>query len=276
MIRIGPAGWSYKDWEGPVYPPGFPKGSQLALLARHVDTIEVNTSFYRVPSPALVDGWIRKVEGNPDFRFTLKAWQGWTHEGREGGPESEQFRQALGLLAGAGRLGLVLFQFPWSFKDSPEARDRLRNLGALFPDHPRGVEVRHGSFDTPEFFAFLEAEGLAFANIDQPVIGASLAPTERFTAPPAYIRFHGRNYAKWFAGGEAWERYDYLYPTAELEPWTARVRALAPRGDVYIILNNHYRGQALQNARDLGRVLGLSKPDFELPLGPPFGPLRLT
>ena len=267
MIRIGPAGWSYKDWEGTVYPPGFPKGSQLAILARHMDTVEVNTSFYRVPSPALAEGWLRKVEGNPDFRFTLKAWQGWTHGSMPGGPEAERFREVLDLLAGAGRLGLVLFQFPWSFKDSPAARERLKELGALFPDHPRGVEVRHGSFGTPDFFAFLSAEGLAFANIDQPVIGASLAPTGCFTASPAYVRFHGRNYAKWFARGEAWERYDYLYTGAELEPWAATVKSLAPRGDIFVILNNHYRGQALQNARDLGRILGLSKPNFELPLG---------
>ncbi len=261
MIRIGPAGWSYKDWEEAVYPRGFPKGSQLAFLARRLDTVEVNTTFYRVPSPTLAEGWLRKVEGNPDFRFTLKAWRGWTHEGKGGGEEAGRFREVLDLLAGSGRLGLVLFQFPWSFKNSPEARDRLTALGALFPDHPRGVEVRHASFDDPEFFAFLAARGLAFANIDQPVIGASLAPTERRTAPPAYVRLHGRNYDKWFARGEAWERYDYLYSDAELEPWARRVRALAREGDVYVILNNHYRGQALRNARDLGRLLGLNRPD---------------
>ena len=270
MIRIGPAGWSYKDWEGPVYPPGFPKGSQLALLANQMNTVEINTSFYRVPSPALVEGWLQKVEGNPDFRFTLKAWQGWTHEGRAGGEEAGLFRIGLDRIAAAGRLGLVLFQFPWSFKDSPAARERLRALAGLFPGHPHGVEVRHASFDTPEFFAFLEERGLAFANIDQPVIGASLAPTERFTAPPAYVRFHGRNYAKWFARGEAWERYDYLYSTQELEPWAARIRTLAQEGDVYVILNNHYRGQALRNARDLMAMLDLSVtlPAAPLKLGP--------
>jgi uncharacterized protein YecE (DUF72 family) len=276
VIRIGPAGWSYPDWEGVVYPPGFPKSSQLALLAGRTDAVEVNTSFYRIPSPALAEGWARKVEGNPGFRFTVKAWRGWTHDGEPADRGAEAFGDALRPLQDAGRLGLVLFQFPWSFKDGPEARARLDALAARFAGLPCGAEVRHGSFHDPGFLAFLRERAWAFANIDQPVIGDSLPPTGERTASAAYVRFHGRNYAKWFAHGEAWERYDYLYSPQELEPWAARIRALAKEGDVYVILNNHYRGQALRNAADLGRLLGTGRPDGTLPLLLQAGPLRLA
>lgn len=269
MIRIGPAGWSYKDWEETVYPPRFPKGSQLALLAPYLDTVEVNTSFYRIPSPALTGGWVRKVEANPDFKFTLKAWEGWTHERMIQPPAVEAFRAALEPLREAGRLGLILFQFPWSFKDGSSAREHIDELAGRFAGLPCGAEVRHGSFNTAEFFAFLRDRQWAFANIDQPVIGDSLPPTGERTAPVGYVRLHGRNYKKWFAHAEAWERYDYLYPRAELEPWAERVRALAREGDVYVILNNHYRGQALRNAKDLAGLLGLPKPGLDLPLSVP-------
>ena len=86
MIRIGPAGWSYADWEQTVYPLRLPKSAQLGFIAQSFPTIEINSSFYHIPSPTMAEGWCAKVAAFPDFKFTLKAYQGWTHEGSIHGP----------------------------------------------------------------------------------------------------------------------------------------------------------------------------------------------
>jgi len=266
MIRIGPAGWSYADWEGTVYPPRLPKASQLSFISRGFPTIEVNSSFYRIPAPTMVETWCRKVQDLPEFRFTLKAFQKWTHEGVVEEADVHAMRIALGILAGHGRLGMMLLQFPYSFKPGPEAEQRIGRIREAFPDHPLAVEVRHRSFEDEAFFEFLRARSMAFANIDQPSISGNLDPTCVRTAPQAYVRFHGRNAAKWFSHEETWERYDYLYSRQELEPWADRIRTLAKEGDVYVILNNHFRGQALQNARDLQQMLDLCETPSQSPL----------
>ena len=260
MIRIGPAGWSYADWEQTVYPLRLPKSAQLGFIAQSFPTIEINSSFYRVPSPTMAEGWCAKVAAFPDFKFTLKAYQGWTHEGTMDAVDVDRMKACLDILAGHGRLGLLLFQFPYSFKPGPAAFDRLDQLHAALHPWPCGVEVRHRDFNSDEFFDFLRERSLGFANIDQPSLSGNLGPTCVRTAPTAYVRLHGRNAEKWFSHGETWERYNYLYSREELVPWADRIRTLAGDGEVYVILNNHYRGQALQNARNLQEMLEIPPP----------------
>ncbi|HVR44119.1 MAG TPA: DUF72 domain-containing protein [Thermoanaerobaculia bacterium] len=256
-IRIGPAGWSYKDWEGIVYPaaPGR-RFDPLAFLADSFDTIEVNSSFYRIPPPGHAASWVRRTAANPEFRFAAKLWRGFTHQTDAAAGDADAFRRFLAPLAESGRLGALLIQFPWSFKDSPESRLRLERLFEAFRDYPAVVEFRHGSFQQEEIFELLAAHRVGFANIDQPLFGDSVRPAAVATAPLAYIRLHGRNYAKWFEHEESWERYDYLYTKEELAPWVERARALAAEHEVYVITNNHFRGQAIVNALDLQRELG--------------------
>jgi uncharacterized protein YecE (DUF72 family) len=257
MVRVGPAGWSYKDWEGVVYPTHGSRFDPLEYLAHYFDTIEVNSSFYRIPPPSNGRSWARRVGGNDAFRFTVKLYRGFTHEAE--GPaagDAAAFREMLDPLAGEGRLGGVLIQFPWSFKDGPEARTRLSRIVDEFASYPLAVEVRHGSFQSPDFLDFLTGRGVAFVNIDQPIFGNSIRPSAIVTGPIAYVRLHGRNAEKWFAHEESWERYDYLYSPEELEPWVGRARELAEKRDVYVVTNNHFRGQAIVNALDLKRGLG--------------------
>lgn len=257
MIRIGPAGWSYDDWNGVVYPAATRKFDPLEYLARHFDTIEVNSSFYRTPPPTHSKSWVRRVAANPDFRFTTKLFKGFTHDAGFPPPaEVAAFRRYLEPLAEEGRLGAVLAQYPWSFRNTESAVHRISETAEALAPYPLVVEVRHRGFDDAHFFALLERLGVGFANIDQPVIGESLGPTAVATAPTRYVRFHGRNYEKWFHHEEAWERYDYLYSEEELEPWARTVTSLAQKGDVYVITNNHFRGQAIVNALDLRRAVG--------------------
>jgi uncharacterized protein YecE (DUF72 family) len=257
-IRIGPAGWSYTDWEGTVYPPHRSKFDHLAYLSSFFDTIEINSPFYRIPPITHAKSWVRRVSSNPDFKFTTKIFRGFTHDAAElAAGDVDAFRIYLDPLASANRLGAVLLQYPWSFKNSDESRDKLAQLFANFRDYPLALEVRHATFQNDEFFAFLNEHGVAWVNVDQPQFHDSVKPAETTTGPLAYVRLHGRNYEKWFAHKESWERYNYLYSKEELAPWVDRIRGMAKEKDTYVVTNNHFRGQAIVNAVELEGALGI-------------------
>jgi uncharacterized protein YecE (DUF72 family) len=247
--RVGVAGWSYPDWEGVVYPKA-PRFDGLSYLATLFDTIEINSSFYRIPATRATASWAKRTRANPEFRFTLKLYKGFTHERTATSEEERAFAGALAPLADAGVLGAVLLQFPWSFKNDPESLDYLSATLERFYRLPLVVEVRHASWNQGEFYSFLAERGVGFCNIDQPLIGRSLAPSERATSPVGYVRLHGRNYRDWFredAGRDA--RYDYLYSEEELDPWVEKISEVSgTASSTYVITNNHFRGQAVVNA----------------------------
>ncbi len=256
-IRVGPAGWSYKDWEGVVYPPHGSKFDPLGYLARYFDTIEINSPFYRIPPPAHAKSWVKRVAENASFRFTTKIFRGFTHDAAPfADADVKAFRNYLDPLMEAGRLGAILIQFPWSFKNTPESRAKLAWLFEAFEDYPKSLEVRHATFQEPEFHAFLNDREVGWVNVDQPLFHDSVKPADTVTGPVGYARLHGRNYEKWFAHGESWERYNYLYSAQELAPWVERIEHMAKSRDTYVITNNHFRGQAILNAGDLKESLG--------------------
>jgi len=262
----GTAGWSYEDWDGIVYPA--PKGRgfhPLSYLAGFINIIEVNSTFYRPAPPAMVRSWLKRLEGHPDFLLSLKLYQAFTHP--RGGftrNEVDEVRIAADLVRLEGRLAAMLVQFPWSFRNSPENAEYLRRLLGLFAGLPLAVEVRHASWDTPGFYELLGEAGAAFCNIDQPLFDDSIKPSAVSTTPDfAYVRLHGRNYENWFresAGRD--ERYNYLYAADELEGWIARIKELGSKsGKVYVITNNHYRGQAMANALQIRNMISGEKVD---------------
>ena len=267
-LRVGPAGWNYKDWEGTVYPSGLSRSfDPLAFLADYFDTVEINSSFYSPPNPAAAASWALRVHNNSRFRFTAKAWQRLTHERAEASQEStaaacDTVRQSMAPLVEKGQLGALLIQFPWSFRYSAENLDHLALLARLLGGFPLVVEVRHGSWDREGFYAFLREQSMGFCNVDQPVIGNSLRPSGRVTAPVGYFRLHGRNYQNWFkedAGRDA--RYDYLYSKAEVQEVARLIRTVKQDAEeTYAITNNHFRGQALVNALDILEELDASPP----------------
>lgn len=267
-VRVGPAGWSYDDWKGIVYPAPMPKRLHpLAFLSGFFDTVEINSSFYHPPSPKHCAAWARHAAGNPRFKFTLKLWERFTHQRQpEPTPEdARQFTEGIEPLAAAAKLGAVLIQFPWTFKRTPENRAWLARLTEWFSAYPLAIEVRHASWDRPEFYAALAERGIAFCNIDQPIFAQSIKPSDYVTARLAYVRLHGRNYEAWFrqsAGRD--ERYNYLYPPGELQPWIEKIENIRRQAEeVYIITNNHYRGQAAANAFEIQAALG--KTDLAVP-----------
>lgn len=257
-ILVGPAGWSYADWEGIVYPRSKPRGfHEAAFLAQYFDTIEINTSFYNPIRAEVAQSWVEKVQGNPSFKFTAKLWKGFTHERSASLKDEKACKQGLDPLAAAGRLGAVLIQFPWSFKNTRQNHEYMSGLFMQFMEYPLVVEVRHSSWNQPEVFDWLRTLGVGFCNIDQPVIGRSLAPTDQVTMPVGYVRLHGRNYEHWFTSNEhPEERYNYLYNLEELKPWAERVRQIARNAEVvFVVTNNHFQGKAIANALQLISIL---------------------
>jgi uncharacterized protein YecE (DUF72 family) len=254
-IRIGPAGWSYKDWEGIVYPqkPGS-KFDPLAYLARFFNTIEINSSFYRPPTASTTNLWIERVSHNPNFIFTAKLNRLFTHErGKATDEDEKEFREGMEPMTAAGKLGALLLQFPWSFKNTDEDRTYLFKLLQRFRDFPLVLEIRHSSWNTAAIYESLAEAGVGICNIDQPLFSKSIKPAALSTSPIGYIRLHGRNYQDWFRDkAPRDDRYNYLYTVDQLEPWIDRIKEIAQKTkETYVITNNHFRGQAVVNALEM-------------------------
>ncbi len=276
ILRVGPAGWSYPDWAGYVYPLRRPKGfHEASYLAEFFDTIEINTSFYQPLRPDHAAQWIDRVAANPRFVFTAKLWQRFTHDIRSttsgaSAADERAVRAGFDVLRAANRLGAVLLQFPFSFHRTAETVAYLSAVIRRFADYPLVVEVRHASWDSPETLELLHSSGVSFCNIDQPIIGRSLGPAAQATSAVGYVRLHGRRYDTWFSDDAripAHERYNYLYSAEELAPWVARVRKVTERArETFVVANNHFQGKSVVNALQLINSLTGSKVKVPEPL----------
>lgn len=285
-VRYGTAGWSFADWYGPFYPKppvesgpgplfcgqpaqapdpdvGLAKRDPLRFYARYFDAVEVNSSFYRVPSGETVERWLRTTAGvGPrPFVFTFKVPQTATHAGDLG--ELDAFRAALAPAQAAGRLAGVLLQFPHGFAATHEHRQRLRAIAERLGDLQPVAELRHVSWGRGPTAAELRALGCAWARIDQPQRDDTLGAEVPLTSEAlAYVRLHGRNAEAWWnpkAGRD--QRFDYLYTPGELGDWARQIEALSGMAaKTIVIANNHYRGQAPANAIELRRLHGEAAP----------------
>jgi len=270
-VRIGPAGWSYADWNGYVYPRKRVKGfHEATYLAEFFDTIEINTSFYNPLKPEIAKQWVERVAANKQFLFTAKLWQRFTHDRAGSAADEKLVRAGFEPLGEAGKLGAVLLQFPFSFHRTRETTAYLAQLLKRFADFPLVVEVRHATWNVPEAFELLAEHDAGFCNIDQPLIGRSMGATHEATSPVGYVRLHGRRYDTWFSDDEnvpSHERYNYLYSMEELKPWAERVEKLEKSArEVYVIANNHFEGKAVVNALQLIAALRGEKVKVPEPL----------
>ncbi len=258
-LYVGPAGWQYDDWYGTVYPSPRPRGfDPLAYVASYFNLIEINSTFYRVPAPATCRSWLEHVAIHPRFLFTAKAHQSFTHRDDSSAVDRAEFVRAMAPLYDGGRLGAVLLQYPWSFRFDASSRRRLDGLVDDLAALPLALEVRHATWESDPAKAYLAEKAITVCGIDQPVIGESLSPYQFMAGGAgAYFRFHGRNYKHWFAAGAGRDlRYDYLYPESELSPWAEVIRRAADTSErVFVVLNNHFRGQGPANAFELAAML---------------------
>ena len=279
-IRVGTSGWSYPSgkgtWNGIFYPRqpprrprGTPKFDELAFYAEHFDTVEVNSSFYRVPAVAAVKKWAGRTPR--DFEFSLKLYQKFTHPdmfaratggdpAKLGGRDVDEFRAAIDPLADAGKLGALLAQFPASFKNEPESRGYLEWLLKAFRDYPVAVELRHRSWseDPGELASTLSAYDAALAQIDEPKFKTSIRQTLLPNVKSFYyLRLHGRNAAQWWKHDSSEDRYNYFYSADELQPFAAAAEAASREvKKAYLYANNHFSAKSVANAAILKTQLG--------------------
>jgi uncharacterized protein YecE (DUF72 family) len=239
-VRIGCSGWQYADWRGSFYPQGEPQRRWLELYAQRFDTVEVNNTFYRLPSRDAVAAWVTQT---PDgFTFSVKASRYLTHIKRltDLGDGIARFYERIEPLIEAGRLGPVLWQLPGNFRRDDE---RLRAWLQALPDGLHTIEFRHPSWFAPPVMAALREHAVALTIGDHP---ERPFQTGAATAPWRFVRFH------YGARGRAGN-----YSATEIDTWARRIAQWRRREAVWAYFNNDWRGFAPANARLLARQLGV-------------------
>ena len=289
-LRIGTSGWNYPSgegtWNGLFYPAtrskraGTATFDELTFYAEHFDTVEVNSTFYGQPRADVTRGWAARTP--PEFEFSLKLYQKFTHPkmfraaalksapGAEGSlldllaqvtqSDIDDFRAGIEPLAGAGRLGALLAQFPPSFTDTPATRDYLAQVLRAFSDYPVAVELRHRSWSDAigDTLSMLNAFGAAWVQIDEPKFRFSIR--QNFLPNVTsfyYMRLHGRNAAQWWQHAKSEDRYNYLYSAGELKEFSdvaGAAKQLVKKS--YLYTNNHFASKSVVNAVMLKAQLG--------------------
>ena len=246
-IQIGTSGWEYPEWVGPVYPRAGAH-DHLQIYTRLFPIVEVNSTFYALPPPSRAARWVERTPAG--FRFAAKFPQEITHERRlvDVAEPIQRFLKVVEPMQSAGRFAAGLVQLPPSLAFDEATVRRFYEL--LPPSLPVAVEFREPSWLSPESFDLLREFHLAYVIVDEPVLPIRL----EVTGPFAYVRWHGH-------GAPVW--YDYRYSPEELSAWVPRLRALEDRTDrIYGFFNNHFRGDAVQNASQLSEALGLAPPPW--------------
>jgi uncharacterized protein YecE (DUF72 family) len=273
-IYIGTSGWSYPrgegSWTGYFYPTK--KINELEYYSQFFNTVEINSSFYKPPSPRYVEKWARSVP--EDFLFTVKLWQKFTHPGMYEEASGEEailypedvdlFYESIEPLIRYGKLGALLVQFPPSFRNNGFGRRALNGIIRIFSRYNLAVELRHKSWsddaDTAELF---RQNNVSWVRIDEPLFSSSIAVDLPLTSLMAYFRFHGRNREMWWKGNSQ-TRYRYLYPPGEMEELVNKVKIVASKANqTFVFFNNHWQGYAPRNAVSMLRALHL--PFKEIP-----------
>ncbi len=257
-LHIGTCGFSYRDWIGPFYPAGIKPLEMLPYYAQHFGCVEIDSTYYAIPQPRLFEGMDRRTP--PNFRFTVKAPGSITHLPADAAPVEEEaasFREALEPIRASGKLAAVLAQFPNSFRPGPHANQRLTWLRDAWPDMNLIAEFRHRAWQADETLATLRSLGIGWCNVDEPRFASLMRPGSEVTSPVGYIRFHGRNYGRWWKQERAGhERYDYSYSKDELTEWLPRIAAVEEQAkEAYVFFNNHHLGKSAANAQQLAEML---------------------
>jgi uncharacterized protein YecE (DUF72 family) len=244
---IGTSGYSYPDWRGAFYPSDLRENDFLEYYKRYFPVLEINYTYYKMPSAAQMVRFAKISKG--ELGFAVKAHQGLTH-GDDDPLKMKDFIGALKPISEIGALRCILLQFPFSFNESESNWTRIARLRDELGDIPGVLEFRHDSWISQETFLKMRRLDLAFCCVDQPALPGLIPSVIEATSSIGYIRFHGRNRARWWDHEEAWQRYDYQYSVQELSGWTRRINQLRSKtGSVFIFFNNHYQGQAVSSAQ---------------------------
>jgi uncharacterized protein YecE (DUF72 family) len=238
-VRIGCSGWIYRSWKDDFYPKGCPQRRWLEHYASRLNTVEVNSTFYRLPKREAVAEWVRRTP--EDFVFTVKASRYLTHVRRLRDMDQgvQRFWERIEPLAGSPKMGPVLWQLPANFHRDD---DRLGAALWQLPPGRHAFEFRHPSWVAPEVLALLREHGVALTIGDHPE--RPWQPHE-LTADFTIVRFH------YGARGRRGN-----YSATELRAWADRLARWGRQADVFAYFNNDWEGFAPRNARLLQRLVG--------------------
>ena len=230
----------------------------LEFYAQHFAAVEIDSTYYAVPKPELFERMAARTPAS--FRFTVKAPGSVTHVPAEAQPlptEIEAFRACLEPLVKSEKLGAVLAQFPHSFRPTDEGLGRLDEMREWWGGLPLVCEFRHRDWQRSEILDRLRDVRIGWCNVDEPQFRTLLRPGAEVTSRVGYVRFHGRNYEKWWRQERAsHERYSYEYGEPELSTWMPRIADVAEQTDeTYVLFNNHHLGKAAINALQMRAML---------------------
>jgi len=231
-----------------------PRQEWLKYYSSQFNSLELNTTYYAVPSLAVVKSLVMRT--GPEFQFAVKAHQDITH-GRN--PDEITYRSFLEILEPfitAGKLGCVLVQFPYNFGFNSENQLYMEQIKGRFKDIPVVVELRNARWIKPQVFQWLKSIDVGFCCVDEPHLPNLMPPVAEATSRIAYVRFHGRNSAKWWKSDKPYERYDYSYTPEELEEWIPKIRHLNSQAEkTFVFANNHWQGQSVDTIRQVRMML---------------------
>lgn len=256
MIRLGTSGYSYDDWKGVFYPVGVEKRNYLSYYAQLFDTVEIDATYYRIPSSSMFEAIARKVPHG--FRFCVKTPSTFTHERTKFEETLEPYRMSVYPLVRRRMLGCYLAQFPFSFKYTEENLHYLSEISASL-EGPLCVEFRNSSWQNETVYKYLKEMRIGYVNVDLPRLPGLPKSSSVLTADIAYVRFHGRVPGNsWWNPKEPYERYNYEYREEELGEWVPTIRHLDSEAkETYAMFNNHFRAKAVGGARVLAKLLNV-------------------
>jgi uncharacterized protein YecE (DUF72 family) len=258
MIYTGTSGYSYKDWVGEFYPPDIKDGDMLKYYSMNYDFTEINSTYYKMPNYFVFKNLDEKTPES--FIFTVKSFGGFTHSRDASMEDAVKFIEAVKPIKEKGKLGCLVFQFPYSFHNTPENLDHLKRVRDFFNAEDIVFEFRNSAWAKQETMMFLNSERIGWVSVDEPDIKGLIRPVVAVTSETSYVRFHGRNREKWYNHNEAYERYDYLYSEDELREWISRIKHMEKSTrKTFVAFNNHFRAQGAKNASMLKRLLNASK-----------------
>ncbi|MEW5705896.1 MAG: DUF72 domain-containing protein [Actinomycetota bacterium] len=288
---IGTCSFTDRGFDGTFYPKGIDPSERIAFYAQHFNTVEIDSSYYALPSER--NSLLFDQRTPDDFIFHFKAFGLMTKHrvqtnqlGRalsmhlppdyklpyvEDPPIGmlnqafDMFYRALYPLKLAGKLGLVLFQYPPHFAKNNENKDYIRLCKEWMRDYQLAIEFRHNSWTSKDQLSdtlqFLQKHDLVYVSVDEPQFpsGSTIPPIAEATTNIAYVRFHGRNIKNWFRkNASVAERFDYLYTIEELKEWVPKIKNLASKTDqINIMFNNCMNTYPIQNARQIADLLGV-------------------
>jgi len=250
-LYIGTSGYSYKDWEGVLYPPGTRQTDYLSIYSQEFNVAELNYSYYRMPDANAGRKMVEQTSDN--FILSVKAHKSLTHEYALSNLDTNCgiFLDGIAPFAEANKLGAALLQFPYSFHYTKENRVYLDTLCKRMSEVPLCVEFRNDKWLTDSVYRELGSRDIGFVNVDEPAIKGLPKPDSLVTSGIGYIRFHGRNIENWWSGDNV-SRYDYCYSEDELKEWMPSIERIMQHARILLVVfNNHSKGQAVRNARQL-------------------------